>query len=94
MSGGIHEKQKPGRIYGRRQTSLAFGSGWTALGCIDPNSISNNNNNNNNKFTSLYKIFIYLSFWQKLFGAMFTIFNARKSWFGDVRSDLKKFGCC
>ena len=28
-------------------TSLAFGSGWTALGCIDPN---NNNNNNNNIF--------------------------------------------
>ena len=30
------EKQKHGRIYGRRQTSLMFGSEWTALGCIDP----------------------------------------------------------
>ena len=31
----LHEKQK----HGRRETSLAFGSGWTALGCIvDPNN--------------------------------------------------------
>ena len=35
-SDGHHEEQKHGRRYGRRQTSLAFGSGWTALGCIDP----------------------------------------------------------
>ena len=32
---GIHEEQKHGRGHGRRQTSLAFGSGWTAFGCID-----------------------------------------------------------
>ena len=32
---GLHEEQRHGR-YGRRKTSLAFGSGWTALGCIDP----------------------------------------------------------
>ena len=31
---GLHEKQKHGRRYGRG--SLAFGSGWTALGCRDP----------------------------------------------------------
>ena len=30
------------------ETSLAFGSGWTALGCLDPVYIFNNNNNNNN----------------------------------------------
>ena len=36
-----HEKQKNGKRYDRRQTSLAFGSEWTALGCIDPN-INNN----------------------------------------------------
>ena len=36
-SDGIHEKQKYGIKYDRKQTSLAFGSGWTALGCIDPN---------------------------------------------------------
>ena len=35
-SDGFHEKQKHGRRYGRGQTSFAFGSGWTALGCIDP----------------------------------------------------------
>ena len=29
---GLHEEQR----HGRRWTSLAFGSGWTALGCIDP----------------------------------------------------------
>ena len=33
---GLHEEQGYGRRYGRRQTSLAFGSGWTALGSIDP----------------------------------------------------------
>ena len=33
---GLHEEQKHGRRYDRRQISLAFGSGWTALGCIDP----------------------------------------------------------
>ena len=33
-SHGFHEKQK----FGKRLTSLAFGSGWTALGCIDPNN--------------------------------------------------------
>ena len=32
----LDEEQKHGRRYGRRSTSLAFGSGWTALGCIDP----------------------------------------------------------
>ena len=29
----LHEKKKHGRRYGGR---LAFGSGWTAFGCIDP----------------------------------------------------------
>ena len=33
-SDGLDEKQG----HGRRQTSLAFGSGWTVLGCIDPNN--------------------------------------------------------
>ena len=32
------EEQKYGIKSGRRLTSLAFGSGWTALGCIDPNN--------------------------------------------------------
>ena len=41
-SDGLHEKQKHGRIYGRRQTSMAFGNEQTFLNCIDPN---NNNNN-------------------------------------------------
>ena len=30
---GLHEEQRHGRGYGEEQTSLAFGSGWTALGC-------------------------------------------------------------
>ena len=34
-SDGFYEKQKHGTRYGRRQTSLAFGSRWTALGFID-----------------------------------------------------------
>ena len=51
-SDGLHEKQKRGRRYGKGQTSLAFGSGWTALGCIDP--INNNNNNNNNNLMIIY----------------------------------------
>ena len=38
-SDGLHEKQKPGRRYGRGQTSLAFGSGWTD--CTDPNNNKN-----------------------------------------------------
>ena len=33
-SEGVYEKQKHGRRYDRR--SLAFGSGWTILYCIDP----------------------------------------------------------
>ena len=33
---GLRKKQKHGRRYGRRWTTLAFGSGWTALDCIDP----------------------------------------------------------
>ena len=37
LSNGLNEKQKHGRRNGR---SLAFGNGWTALGCI------NRNNNN------------------------------------------------
>ena len=36
-SDGLHEKQKHGRKYGRRYTSLAFWGGWTALDCTDPN---------------------------------------------------------
>ena len=32
----LHEKQKRGRRYGRKYTYLEFGSGWTALGCVDP----------------------------------------------------------
>ena len=35
-SDGLYEEQKYRRIYARRYTFLAFGSGWTALGCIDP----------------------------------------------------------
>ena len=35
LSDSLQEKQKHGRRYGRR--SLAFGSGWTALGCIGRN---------------------------------------------------------
>ena len=31
---GLHEEQRHGRGYGGEQTSLAFGSGWTALGCV------------------------------------------------------------
>ena len=50
-SDGLHEKQKHGRRHGRTQISLAFESGWTTLGCIDPNIINNNNNNNNNNNT-------------------------------------------
>ena len=33
---GLHEEQRHGRGYGGEQTSLAFGNGWTALGCVDP----------------------------------------------------------
>ena len=39
----LHEKQKPERRYGKRQTSLAFGSGWMALGCINPSNKKNSN---------------------------------------------------
>ena len=39
----LPEKQKHGRRYGRGYTSLAFGSGWTALGCIVPQKIQNGN---------------------------------------------------
>ena len=39
----LHEKQNPERRYGREQTSLAFGSGRTSLGCISPNNKNNNN---------------------------------------------------
>jgi hypothetical protein len=34
----FHEKEKPGRRYGRGYTYLEFGSQWTGLGCIDPNN--------------------------------------------------------
>ena len=37
-SDGLHEKQKHGRRYDRGYISLAFGSGWTALGGIGPNT--------------------------------------------------------
>ena len=37
-------------------TSLAFGSGWTAHGCIYPN---NNNNNNNNNYYYYYYYYCY-----------------------------------
>ena len=43
-SDGLHEEKRHGRGYGRRETSLAFGSGWTALGCIDPICYSHNDN--------------------------------------------------
>ena len=36
---GLHEEQRHGRGYGGEQTSLAFGSGRTALGCVDPKYI-------------------------------------------------------
>ena len=39
-SGGLHEKQKHGRRYGRGWTCLGFGSGWTARGGIDPKKIT------------------------------------------------------
>ena len=32
---GLHEEQRHGRGYSGEQTSLAFGSGWTALGCVE-----------------------------------------------------------
>ena len=38
----LHEKQKYGRRYGRGFISLAFGSGWMALGCIDPSNSKQN----------------------------------------------------
>ena len=53
-SDGLHEKQKHGRRCCRKQTYLAFGSGWTALGCIDNNNNSNNNNSNNNNYYYYY----------------------------------------
>ena len=53
-SGGLHEKEKHGRRYGRSQTFLAFISGQAALSCIDPN----NNNNNNNKFNKWRPIWL------------------------------------
>jgi hypothetical protein len=37
-SDGLHEKQK----HGRRLGILAFGNGWVALGCINPNMLENN----------------------------------------------------
>ena len=37
-SDGLHEKQKHGRRYGRGEAFLAFGSGWTALGCVGRNN--------------------------------------------------------
>jgi hypothetical protein len=36
-SDGFHEEQRLGRRYDKRSTSLAFGNGWTVLGCIGPN---------------------------------------------------------
>ena len=54
-SDGLHEKKKLGRRYGRGQTSLAFGSIWTAFGCIDPNN-NNNNDNNNDSIVLMYCI--------------------------------------
>ena len=55
---GLHEEQWHGRGYGGEQTSLAFGSGWTALGFIDP---SNYNNNKDNIFplSSIFCIDLY-----------------------------------
>ena len=40
---GLHEEQRHGRGYGGEYTYLAFGSGWTALSCVDPIYIYNNN---------------------------------------------------
>ena len=34
----LHEKQKHGKRYGRRQTSLAFGNGYAAPNYIDPDN--------------------------------------------------------
>ena len=46
---GLHEEQRHGRGYGGEQTSLAFGSGWTALGCVDTvrDNVSYEYNNSN-----------------------------------------------
>ena len=41
-SDGLIEKQKHGRRHSRRQTYLAFVSGWTAFGCINPNNKNKN----------------------------------------------------
>ena len=41
-SDGLHGKQK----HGIKQTFLAFGSGWTAPSCIDPNNKKNTRNEN------------------------------------------------
>ena len=49
-SDGLHEKQKHGRRYGRR---YGYGSGWTALGCID-------SNNNYSKWLIQYLILTFL----------------------------------
>ena len=37
-TGGLHGKNKHGRICGRRQTFFTFGNGQTALSCIDPSN--------------------------------------------------------
>ena len=49
-SDGLDEKQKYGRRYGKRQTSWAFGSGWTALGCIDTNNNNDDDDDDDDKY--------------------------------------------
>ena len=41
-----------------KEEDIAFGNGWTAPGCTDPNN--NNNNNNNNKFVSPSSFIFYV----------------------------------
>ena len=41
---------------------MAFGSGWTALGCIDHNNNNNNNNNNNKSPREIIPLFL----WKKI----------------------------
>ena len=46
-----------------RYTSLAFGSGWMALGFIDPNNNINNYNNSNNNNNYYYYYYYYYFNW-------------------------------
>ena len=51
---GLHNTQKLGRRYDRGYTSLAFASGLTALGYIDPN----NNNKIDYRMCKCVKVYM------------------------------------